>query len=135
MGRDRDVVSTLTQRLILPWRKIAGWIIANAMILQLVLAPMAMLLSGGTAANQDGAITFALCTHGDDAGGLPAGDNGGAACQLCLICGPVSLLPELSRVPVASLSLKPVQWIGLPAAIEYSRRLSQERSRGPPLSA
>jgi hypothetical protein len=129
------VVSTVTQRLILPWRKIAGWIIANAMVLQLVLAPMAMLLSGGPAANQDGAITFALCTHGDDAGGLPAGDNGGAACQLCLICGPVSLLPELSRVPVASLSLKPVQWIGLLAAIEYSRRLSQERSRGPPLSA
>jgi hypothetical protein len=130
------VVSKLTQSLILPWRKIAGWIIANALILQLVLAPMAMLLSSATGANQDGAITFALCTHGDDAGGLPAGGNdSGAACQLCLICGPVTLLPDLSQVPAASFSLKPVRWMRPAVVALRSQRLAQQRSRGPPLAA
>ena len=86
----------LAQPLTSRWRQVAGWIIANALILQLVLSPMVMFPMGGA----DGVTAFALCTHAGEDSQLPA-DGKDAACQLCLICGSVSLLPVSPREPQA----------------------------------
>jgi hypothetical protein len=122
----------LAKPLTLPWRQIAGWIIANALILQLVLSPLAMLPAVAIGAGPDGAIALALCTH--DGGKLPA-DGKDAACQLCLICCSASPLPGPSCVPVATSDLVPIKWTRLVVAVPRSQRLAQERSRGPPHTA
>jgi len=54
------------QSLTLRWRQVVGWINANALILQLVLAPMITLPMGGIGAVQDTIAAFALCTHSGD---------------------------------------------------------------------
>ena len=124
----------LAQPLTSRWRQVAGWIIANALILQLVLSPIVMFPTGGIGAGADGVTAFALCTHAGEDSQLPA-DGKDAACQLCLICGSLSLLPDPSRIPAANADLVPVQWMRPAVAVPRSRRLAQERSRGPPPAA
>jgi hypothetical protein len=128
-----QVGNKLARLLTLPWRQIASWIIANALILQLVLSPMAMLAAVG--AGPDGVPAFALCTHNGNESDSPAPDGRDPACQLCLICSTALLLPDPSRVPVASSGLVIVQWTRLDVTVPRSRRLAQERSRGPPHTA
>jgi hypothetical protein len=124
----------LAKPLTLRWRQIIGWIIDNALILQLVLSPLAMLPAVAIGAGPEGAIAFALCTHDADGGKLPA-DGKDAACQLCLICCSASPLPDPSCVPVATSDLVPIKWARTAAAVPRSRRLARERSRGPPHAA
>ena len=130
---NRDVGCKLARPLTLPLRQVASWIIANALILQLVLSPIVMFPVGGIGAGADGVTAFALCTHAGESQ-LPA-DGKGAACQLCLICSSVSLLPDPSRIPAVTARLVPVQWTRLAVTVPRSRRLAQERSRGPPRAA
>ena len=124
----------MAKPLTLPWRQIASWIIANALILQLVLSPLAMLPAVAIGAGPDGAITLALCTHDADGGKLPA-DGKDAACQLCLICCSASPPPDPTCVPVATSDLVPMKWARPPSTVPRSQRLALERSRGPPHTA
>jgi hypothetical protein len=125
----------VTRRFASSWQKITCWLVANALIVQLVLAPIAPMRIGEFDAVRDGTTLFALCTHND--AGLPAGtSDADIACQLCLKCArPALLVPELPKLPSASVVLTPVRWIGLAATVARSRRLERERSRGPPLIA
>jgi hypothetical protein len=125
----------LAKPLALPWRKVAGWIIANALVLQLVLSPMAMLPQGGIGTGPDGMPAFALCTHDSNERGGPPADGRDPACQLCLICATALVLPDPSCVPLASAGLVIVQWTRPAVAVPRSRRLAQEQSRGPPHTA
>jgi hypothetical protein len=122
----------------LPSRRIIVWIVAYALALQTVLAPL--LTVPMQARGVDGAPLFALCLAGHAAASpastdIPVGNNDvGIHCKLCVQGGPTfAETPSLGTARITAIISTPLRWAVTHNPVPDSVGLIGEHARGPPL--
>jgi hypothetical protein len=121
------------------WRRPMGWVVAYALVLQLVLGAFAGAQFSAYAAGENWSF-FEICFgKGAPDGEVPSGTPAKQASKSfgCVVCAnaAAAVAPELPEVALAGFSVSVIDWIAVDdQAVRAGFSLSQ-RQRAPPLEA